>query len=58
MTLKEAKDKIAKKHGFESWVDWYQRSTFGIHNKFVEEAAELYAESKYEEGYKKAKLES
>lgn len=51
MTLQEARDQIAKKHGFEKWID----VLLSIHTRaytstfhMMDEAAELYARSKAE----------
>lgn len=51
MTLQEAKDQVAKKHG---WPDWwsvdFNRSVVG-QETMRDEAAELYAQSQVNEAY-------
>jgi len=58
MTLQEAKDKVAQKHGYDSWKNFEHYNVhFGHyydHNKYLEEAAELYAESCKREAWDKA----
>jgi hypothetical protein len=46
MTLQEAKDQIAKRHGSESWHDF---NIWNRGNELGDEAAELYARSKWDE---------
>lgn len=43
MTLEEAKEEVAKKHGFPNWNDYF------ITKPIYDEAAELYASSKLSE---------
>lgn len=43
MTLKEAKEKVAVKHGYDNWI---QIEGEEIEGKLFDEAAELYARSK------------
>lgn len=50
MTLQEAKDKVAKKHGYPSWKRLCHNGVFdGAPEKYTDEAAELYAKSKWHE---------
>lgn len=52
MTLKECKDQVAKKHGEKSWKH-LEENGFGIGTgellSYADEAAELYARSKWDE---------
>lgn len=49
MTLKEAKDQVAKKYGQRSWSEWNENRTFPIAGTIHDEAAELYARSKWDD---------
>jgi len=50
MTLQEAKDKIAQNRGRNNWRQMEEGSVYGIGmNKYYDEAAELYARSKWDE---------
>jgi hypothetical protein len=46
MTLQQAKDQVAKKHRFKDWEDVVLQFQAKNH---VDEAAELYAKSKWDE---------
>lgn len=57
MTLQEAKDKVAKKHGYENWqyacfvwAGWVQQV-----QPFMDEAAELYSKAKWEQACEEQK---
>lgn len=60
MTLKQAKDKIAKKHGYKSFKAM-EENGFGIGTgellSFADEAAELYAREKWKEACNETRLD-
>lgn len=53
MTLEQAKDQVAKKHGFSQWdmiiIESVNRVKGPSEIEMLEEAAELYARSKWDE---------
>lgn len=55
MTLQEAKEKVAIHNGWDNWSQIYYSANLSQHSKDVLfiSAAELYAQSKYEDGYEK-----
>jgi hypothetical protein len=53
MTLQEAKDEVVKKYGWKDWNHYqlnYQVGLGTTYEQRIDEAAELYARSKWEEG--------
>lgn len=56
MTFQEAKDQIAKKHGWNGWrgfITGYQVGLGVTFEQMVDEAAELYAESRAKDAWDK-----
>lgn len=54
MTLKECKDQVAKKNGFDDWWSIDFNKTNISQEALRDEAAELYARSKWESGLNEA----
>lgn len=50
LTLAYFKEQIAKKYGFKDWVDLFNSVTHSGVIHYLEEAAELYAQRRYEDG--------